>query len=471
VNSARHFSLGTATDARTQGVADLIADAISSLLNEQNPDGTWGGPDNLDRLISTNHVLQTLLCCGFASSDRCVKPGLDFLAGIDKEANVSFFWRGGVFLNIPGYESLVAEDIAYIWKYRTRIGAHKDYPVPFFLLKLLRFAPPTVKSRVDVAEVLNWVLSEWNEAECWYGRTSITSMALALVHDMRFRNKAHILSRSLEFLVSQYKPSSHGGAFSQNLIEDAFLVFNLCERNCLQEPQFISLLDKVPKAVDRIVASNRNGMWESTPPFGGAVQPQIYSTAIMVRALMSFYSTEYPLFASQLGAALVSRTRPKAGSGRVQLRPFWGEILPEVPDENLCFILMPFSPDSLTQIYERFVKQPLERKLGLKCVRADDIYQSTQIMRDIWNHINRARIIVAELTGRNPNVFYELGLAHVLGKRVILIAQSVDFIPFDLRSIRTIIYNNELKGYEKLAKEVVEFVKSELRSSDIERVS
>jgi hypothetical protein len=109
-------------------------------------------------------------------------------------------------------------------------------------------------------------------------------------------------------------------------------------------------------------------------------------------------------------------------------------------------MLMPYSPKKLTDIYERYVKQPIVDELGLKCVRADDLYRSTPIMRDVWVQINRARIIVAELTDKNANVFYELGLAHVLGKRVILIAQSVDFIPFDLRGIRTIVYNDGPAG-------------------------
>lgn len=465
MKTTRYFSLATATHEVTQSVADLTASSIAWLLNQQNPDGTWGGPDNLDRLISTTHSLQALLCCGFSPSDHCISPGLGFLSKIDKDANVSFFWRAGVFLNIPGYEALVADDIAYIWKFRTRIGAHKDYPVPFFLLKLLRFAPTTLSTSIDTKEVLAWVLSEWTPSQCWYARTSITSMALALVHDMSFKKKSLIVKRSIEFLLSQYNTISHAGAFSANLIEDAFLVFNLCERSCLKETQFACLTDKVAKVIERIIASNRNAIWESTPPFGGAVGQKTYATAVMVRALMSYFSNDYPLFPTQLGSALVSKARPKVSTGTIRIKPLWGDLMPEDPNGNLCFVLMPFEPQSLTQIYERYVKRPLQQELGLKCVRADDIYRSTEIMRDIWVHINQARLIIAELTYKNPNVFYELGLAHVLGKRVILISQSMDFIPFDLRSIRTLIYNNEPLGFEKLATNIVAFVKSELNDS------
>jgi hypothetical protein len=58
---------------------------------------------------------------------------------------------------------------------------------------------------------------------------------------------------------------------------------------------------------------------------------------------------------------------------------------------------------------------------------------------------------VADLTSKNPNVFYELGMAHAMGKEVVLLAQSLDDVPFDLRPVRTIIYDNDLAGYDELA--------------------
>ena len=67
-------------------------------------------------------------------------------------------------------------------------------------------------------------------------------------------------------------------------------------------------------------------------------------------------------------------------------------------------------------------------------------------MGDIWSAINAARIIVADCTGRNPNVMYEIGLAHAIGKYTILLAQSIRDVPFDLRHLRYIIYSNTPDG-------------------------
>lgn len=98
--------------------------------------------------------------------------------------------------------------------------------------------------------------------------------------------------------------------------------------------------------------------------------------------------------------------------------------------------------------------------------RADDITEYTPIIEDIWERINSAELIIADMTKRNPNAFYELGLAHAIGKRAILISQSC--IPFYLQSSGTIIYTADLRGYRKASDGLVKFVKAmySLRKGD-----
>ena len=77
-------------------------------------------------------------------------------------------------------------------------------------------------------------------------------------------------------------------------------------------------------------------------------------------------------------------------------------------------------------------------------------------MRDIWSAIHAARVVVADCTGRNPNVFYEIGLAHAIGRQTILIAQSLRDVPFDLRSLRVIIYDRkDMRTFEKTLLETI----------------
>ncbi len=110
---------------------------------------------------------------------------------------------------------------------------------------------------------------------------------------------------------------------------------------------------------------------------------------------------------------------------------------------GLCFVLMPFD-SSFTEIYKEI--QDTVNGTGLKCIRADDIYSNGTVINDIVNLIKSATIIIADFTGKNPNVLYETGLAHALKKEVIIITQEINDIPFDLQHIRVISYDESSLG-------------------------
>lgn len=81
-------------------------------------------------------------------------------------------------------------------------------------------------------------------------------------------------------------------------------------------------------------------------------------------------------------------------------------------------------------------------------------------MEQIWHQINKSRVLLADLTGKNPNVFYELGLAHARRKPVIFVSGSIDDVPFDLRHLRVVLYNVHEPGWsEKLKKEITAHLK------------
>lgn len=132
-------------------------------------------------------------------------------------------------------------------------------------------------------------------------------------------------------------------------------------------------------------------------------------------------------------------------------------------DPNLCFILMPFA-EEMRPIYDDHIR-PIVESEGISCLRADEIVGVNLITFDIWEKINRARFIIADLTGQNPNVFYELGLAHALGKEVILLAQSIDDVPFDLKAMRCIIYSYHPRGVKNLEKSLQETIKKIMTAS------
>jgi len=106
---------------------------------------------------------------------------------------------------------------------------------------------------------------------------------------------------------------------------------------------------------------------------------------------------------------------------------------------NSCFAIMPFAPSYQT-LYERVIRVAVE-EAGIKCIRADEIFSKAQVTQDIWNQIRKSRFVIAELTGKNPNVLYELGLCHALGKSTIIITSNEDDVPFDLKALRYLYYD------------------------------
>lgn len=111
------------------------------------------------------------------------------------------------------------------------------------------------------------------------------------------------------------------------------------------------------------------------------------------------------------------------------------------------FVLMPFKEPWSDRIWG--LVQDVCRKQGFQAKRADDLF-GHDIMEDIWKGISKARVVIADLTNKNANVFYELGIAHTLGKQFILITQNVKDLPFDLSRYRCIEYADNLDGYKKL---------------------
>jgi hypothetical protein len=129
-----------------------------------------------------------------------------------------------------------------------------------------------------------------------------------------------------------------------------------------------------------------------------------------------------------------------------------------------CFVVMPFAKP-IGDHYEK-IYAPAIVKAGLKAIRADnEIFGTGKIMDQIWSGINTARVLVAELTTRNANVFYELGLAHALRKPVVLICSNEADVPFDLHHIRVIYYDvNDPFWGEKLIAKVAENILSALKN-------
>lgn len=137
----------------------------------------------------------------------------------------------------------------------------------------------------------------------------------------------------------------------------------------------------------------------------------------------------------------------------VQLRPI--SLFPSGPfsrNEHLCFVLMPFAED-LWAVYTDAIV-PAASDIGLECQRADEIMRPGGVMAQVWQALVEARVVVADLTGMNPNVFYELGLAHTIGHDVIMLTQDKQWVPFDLQHMRWFKYQPDAHGLKLLLQDL-----------------
>lgn len=113
-----------------------------------------------------------------------------------------------------------------------------------------------------------------------------------------------------------------------------------------------------------------------------------------------------------------------------------------------CFVLCPFG--GRHDSYYREIIVPAVSTLGLRVKRADEIYGARPIIDDIIDAIREARLIVADVSGRNPNVNYELGLAHAFGIPTIIISSTLDDVPFDYKHRRVIVYDNTVVKWDEI---------------------
>ena len=116
-------------------------------------------------------------------------------------------------------------------------------------------------------------------------------------------------------------------------------------------------------------------------------------------------------------------------------------------EPQLASAMMPFDA-GFGPVYESI--KDASKDSGLHCKRADNIWENPAIIQDVVSLIDRSRVVVCDCSGRNPNVFYETGIAHTLGRDVIIITQNESDIPFDIKHLRYIKYLNNSEGLASL---------------------
>ncbi len=148
---------------------------------------------------------------------------------------------------------------------------------------------------------------------------------------------------------------------------------------------------------------------------------------------------------------IVPSTLTGGAGHEITVNPIFGEPNKNVQFHSDIFMIMPFR-EEYDAVYKNVIV-PTINDMNLTIKRGDEFNSvSGQIMSEVWAAINACRLVIVETSQENANVYYELGIAHTLGKPAILITQARDIedFPFDIRHLRFIVYENTIAGGEKL---------------------
>lgn len=218
---------------------------------------------------------------------------------------------------------------------------------------------------------------------------------------------------------------------------DGLTILRLIKNDQKLSNMLVMLLTARGSEADKIVGLESGADDYVVKPFGlGEFLARV--RALLRRASSKSYSNSH-----------ASLSHPIFGSPLKWHKEEWSRI----------FVLMPFSPE-FQPIYTDHI-QSVARKVDMTCKRGDDFFSTRSILDEIWSAIYYSDLCIAECTGRNPNVFYEIGIAHTLGKPTILISQNIDDIPFDIRHRRAIVYDFTPRGVIRLEQALEETIKSE----------
>jgi len=157
----------------------------------------------------------------------------------------------------------------------------------------------------------------------------------------------------------------------------------------------------------------------------------------------------------------ISRREGVTTPGLVESAPTQSPAEAESVREFLdtCFILMPFG-----SWFDRYFKEiyvPATKEAGFEPLRADGLFSAGAVMEQVWAQIRKAKVLLADLTGKNPNVFYELGLAHAARKPVVFVAGDIEDVPFDVRHLRVVVFDVREPGWsDKLRRDITTYLKN-----------
>lgn len=240
-------------------------------------------------------------------------------------------------------------------------------------------------------------------------------------------------------------------------------------------------VELINRVVRKVTATFDNGDWQLLAMYLGDCGTIITGHDRLLRSLY-FGDEDYPsCVASVIGqlyskdpAALALVEKMLADkNAEIESRPAITNTANKEPlnsasatsniDISMAAVMIPFTPQ-FVDVRNAMAQACRENHLALKA--ADDVWEESILINDIMNLIRAACTVIVDFSDKNPNVMYETGVAHALGKEVIPVSQSIDDVPFDVKHHRVLAYENNETGRESLRKRLSSRIRTILERND-----
>jgi len=254
-------------------------------------------------------------------------------------------------------------------------------------------------------------------------------------------NNIYKLNINLEYIIQRLVIDKKFKAARLGLpLFDRLIVFTSCDKNEINHVKKIIL--------DNVDVKEKNMYWEANFESENSWNKNGYINQINIAfSLYEKYLSKNPNLNINKKQLILNKCKIHQKiteeilkrRTKMIVEPVFGNIDYNILS-NSIFLIMPFGEEWSNDTFD--VIQDIANATNCKLIRADNLFEPSVIIDDIWREINSAEIIIADITNHNANVFYEIGIAHTLGKRVILIRKDDgQDAPFDIKLWRYYDYN------------------------------
>lgn len=236
----------------------------------------------------------------------------------------------------------------------------------------------------------------------------------------------------------------------------------------------IKRIETIDRLVKQVVSDFNEGDWLLLATYLGDLGSIITNHSRLLRS-MSWGDDDYPSCVASVLGQVFSREPDAVKLVEKMLSDKGSDKMPAAQDNSsgtacsgleidasVVAVMIPFRPE-FDDV--RNAMGEACRKNGLTLKAADDVWEDSILIKDILNLIRTSCIVIVDFTGKNPNVMYETGVAHALGKEVIPVTQAMEDVPFDVRHFRALEYKNNETGRRDLENRLAERIDTILKKN------